>query len=168
MNSLARRLLVVFGLMLSANVSAQSLFAEANFSDSQYSALIEPLSMQETDLRDSFSGFKLYLATVRVLDVYFGPLKKESEIEIQINVSYIGMAGGLETMSQPFILSFCRSEDEIYYTYRDYLILPANEANVAEFERLRRNGTDFDGDNDCTSTNFDLEPIATGTAVSPD
>ncbi len=144
---------------LPGGAAGQSMFAEANFADSQYSALVEVVAMQETDLRDSFSGFKMYLANLRVIDVYYGSMRKETEIEIQINVSYFGMDNSLEIMSRPFILSFCRSDRAVYYTYRDFLILPANDANVAEFEKLRINGTDFDGSNDCTSTNFDLEPI---------
>ena len=148
--------------------NAQSIFAESNFSEAQHSALIEPISLEETDLRDSFSGFRLYLAAVRVADVYYGPLKENEEIEIQINAWMIGLDGQLEIMSEPFILSFCESPDGTYYTNDNFVILPANEANIAEFERLRAKGTDFDGKHDCHSTNFDLGPIAVEPEVNGD
>lgn len=139
---------------------AQALFAEANFSDQQYSALIENVSLEETDLRSTFSGFQLYLARAQILDVYFGDLEAGDEIDIQINVSYFGMKHTLENMRKPYILSFCKSEEGVYFSNRDFLIIPASEVNIKEFKRLRTEGTDFDGDNDCASSNFDLEPIA--------
>ena len=147
-------------LLLPNALLGQALFAEANFSDQQYSALIENVTLEATDLRSSFSGFQLYLAKAQVLDVYFGDLETGEQIDIQVNVSYLGMKNTLKNMQQPYILSFCRSEDGVYYTNRDFLIIPANEINLKEFNRLRTEGTDFDGNNDCTSTNFDLEPIA--------
>ena len=147
-------------LLLPCSALAQALFAEANFSDQQYSALIENISLQESDLRSAFSGFQLYLARVRVHDVYFGNLESGDEIEIQLNVAYFGKKRTLEIIRQPYILSFCRSEGGVFYTNRDFLIIPANEVNVKEFNRLRSEGTEFDGNNDCSSSNFDLEPIA--------
>ena len=147
-------------LLLPTKASAQALFAEANFSDQQYSALLENLSMEETDLRSAFSGFQLYLVKARVLDVYFGELEAGEEIDIQLNISYLGKTATVERIKERFILSFCRSADGVYFTNRDFLIITANELNVKEFNRLRTEGTDFDGNNDCTSTNFDLEPIA--------
>ena len=147
-------------MLLPTAAFTQALFAEANFSDQQFSALVENISLEETDLRSSFSGFQLYLAKVRVLDVYFGDLETEAEIDIQLNVSYLGKKYTLENMRSPYILSFCRSEAGVFFTNRDFLIIPANEINVKEFKRLRTEGTDFDGENDCSSTNFDLEPIA--------
>ena len=147
-------------LLLPGVILGQALFAEANFSDQQYSALIENLSLEETDLRSAFSGFQLYRAKVRIVDVYFGDLEVGDEIDIQINVSYLGKNNRLEYMQRPYILSFCKSEDGIYYTNRDFLIIPASEINIKEFRRLRTEGTDFDGNNDCTSSNFDLEPVA--------
>lgn len=145
--------------MLSGTALGQALFAEANFSDQQYSALLENITLEETDLRSSFSGFQLYLARARVLDVYFGDLTKGAEIDIQLNVSYLGKKHTIENLQQPYILSFCRSEEGIFYTNRDFLIIPAKEINIKEFNRLRADGTDFDGNNDCSSTNFDLEPV---------
>ena len=147
-------------LLLPGVILGQALFAEANFSDQQYSALMENLSLEETDLRSAFSGFQLYRARVRIVDVYFGHLEVGDEIDIQINVSYLGKNNRLEYMQRPYILSFCKSEDGIYYTNRDFLIIPASEININEFRRLRSEGTDFDGNNDCTSSNFDLEPVA--------
>lgn len=147
-------------LSLPGAVLAQALFAEANFSDQQYSALLENVALEETELRSAFSGFKLHFARARVLDVYFGDLDVGDEIDIQINVAYFGLQHTLENMQQPYILSFCRSETGVYFTNRDFLIIPANEINIKEFNRLRTEGTDFDGNNDCSSTNFDLEPIA--------
>ena len=151
---------MLFSLALPVSTFAQALFAEANFSDQQYSALVENISLEETDLRSPFSGFQLYLAKARVLDVYFGELESGAEIDIQLNVSYLGKKNRLEYMRSPYILSFCRSEDGVFYTNRDFLIIPANEINIKEFNRLRTEGTDFDGKNDCSSTNYDLEPIA--------
>ncbi len=146
--------------LLSGTAGAQALFAEANFSDQQYSALIENVSLEATDLRSSFSGFQLYLGRVEILDVYFGDLEVGEQIDIQLNVAYFGMKNTLENMQEPYILSFCRSEAGVYYTNRDFLIIPANAINLKEFRRLQAEGTDFDGNNDCSSTNFDLEPIA--------
>ena len=154
------RVAAVTLLLLPGVILGQALFAEANFSDQQYSALIENLSLEETDLRSAFSGFQLYRAKVRIVDVYFGDLEVGDEIDIQINVSYLGKNNRLEYMQRPYILSFCKSEDGIYYTNRDFLIIPASEINIKEFRRLRTEGTDFDGNNDCTSSNFDLEPVA--------
>ena len=152
--------LSVAWLVLPGGAIAQALFAEANFSDQQYSALLENLSIEETDLRSSFSGFQLYLVKARVLDVYFGDLDAGAEIDIQLNISYLGKKDTLKRIEGPYILSFCRSPDGIYFTNRDFLIITANDINVKEFNRLRTEGTDFDGNNDCSSTNFDLEPIA--------
>lgn len=146
-------------LPLPGVVMAQALFAEANFSDQQYSALLENVSLEETDLRSAFSGFQLYLARVRILDVYYGDVDVGDEIDIQINVSYLGMKHTLENLQTPYILSFCRAESGIYFTNRDFLIIPASPVNIKEFKRLRAEGTDFDGNNDCSSTNFDLEPF---------
>ena len=147
-------------LSLPGAILAQALFAEANFSDQQYSALLENVSLEETDLRSSFSGFQLFLAKARIRDVYFGELDVGDEIDIQLNVSYLGMKNTLENMQRPYILSFCSSADGVFFTNRDFLIIPANEINLKEFKRLRAEGSDFDGENDCSSTNFDLEPIA--------
>ncbi len=147
-------------MSMSGTSAAQSIFAEANFSDSQYSALVEPLSVVETDLRDAFSSYQLHRVSVRVLETYYGSVKAGAEIEIQINVPYISKRNYLDVMSEAFIVSFCGSAEGAYYTNREYLVLPANEANLREFERLRENGTDFDGKNDCTNTNLDLGPIA--------
>ena len=147
-------------LALPVTVFAQALFAEANFSDQQFSALVENASIEESDLRSSFTGFKLYIVKARVLDVYFGDLEASDEIDIQINVSYFGMKHTLENMTRPYILSFCKSEEGVYFTNRDFLIIPATDINMKEFNRLRAEGTDFDGNNDCSSTNFDLEPIS--------
>ena len=146
-------------LLAAGTAVAQSIFAEANFSDSQHSALVEPVAVTETDLRDAFTSYQMHRVTVRIVESYFGPLKEAAEIEVQINVPYIARSAYLEIMSAPFILSFCSSGDGVYYTNRDYLVLPANEANLAEFRRLAKEGTDFDGRNDCTNTNLDLGPI---------
>ena len=151
----------LFLALVSGAASAQALFAEANFSDQQFSALVENIALEETDLRSAFSGFQLYLARVRIQDVYFGDLESGDEIDIQINVSYLGKEHTLRNMEQPYILSFCRSDAGVYYTNRDFLIIPAIEINIKEFNRLRAEGTDFDGNNDCASTNFDLEPVDT-------
>lgn len=148
-------------LLMPATSFAQALFAEANFSDQQYSALIENQSIEETDLRSAFSGFQLFLVKARILDVYYGDVKAGDEIEIQVNVAYLGMKRTLENMTRPYILSFCSSDSGVYFTNRDFLIIPANDINVKEFNRLKAEGTDFDGNNDCSSTNFDLEPIST-------
>ena len=86
-------------------------------------------------------------------------MKPGTEIEIQINVPYIAKSAYLEIMQAPFIVSFCGTADGVYYTNRDFLVLPANEANLTEFRRLAEEGTDFDGKNDCTNTNLDLGPI---------
>ncbi len=152
---------VAFFVLLSGAypVHAQSIFAEANYSDSQYSALVEPISNVETDLRDAFTSYKMHRVTVRIVESYFGPVKKDAEIEIQINVPYIARNAYLEIMQSQFIVSFCGSNDGVYYTNRDYLVLPANEANLAEFRRLKEEGTDFDGEHDCTNSNLDLGPI---------
>ncbi len=152
--------LLLFAL-LSGTARAQSIFVEENFSDSQHSALVQTISLEETNLRDFFSGFRLYQASLRILDVYFGPLKKGDEIDVQLNVWLVGLDGQVETMlSAPFILSFCNSEEGVYFTNSNFVILPADDTHVAEFERLRKQGTDFDGKHDCGSSNFDLGPIA--------
>ena len=148
-----------FALSPAGMALAQSIFAEANYSDSQYSALVEPLSVVETELRDSFTSYQMHRVTVRVLESYYGPVKKGAEIEIQINVPYIGRNRWLDIMSEPFIVSFCGAADAIYYTNRDFLVLPANEANLAEFQRLREEGSDFDGKNDCTNTNLEIQKL---------
>lgn len=146
-------------LLIPVSARLQALFVEANFSDQQHSALVENISLRETDLRTSFSGFSLFLTRVKVLDVFFGDLDAGDEIEIQLNVAYFGRDNTLKHVEGTYILSFCESADGVYYTNRDYLVIAANEINIAEFERLRREGTDFDGNHDCTSTNFDLPPI---------
>ena len=164
---LCTRIVVAVFLVLALtanNALAQSLFAEANYSDSQYSALVEQVAVTETDLRDAFTNYQMYRVTVQIIERYFGPLKAGAEIEVQINVPYIARSAYLDVMSAPFILSFCSSGDGVYYTNRDYLVLPANEANLAEFRRLAEEGTDFDGRNDCTNTNLDLGPIT----IDPD
>lgn len=61
-------------------------------------------------------------------------------------------------MSRPYLLSFCQSDEGIYYTNRNFLIIQGNETNIQEFERLRKEGTEFDGKNDCALSNFNLEP----------
>ena len=163
MPSPSLRTSVVLSLLsLPGAILAQALFAEANFSDQQYSALLENVTLEETDLRSSFSGFQLFLAKARILDVYFGELELDvgDEIDVQINVSYLGMKNTLENMQRPYILSFCSSEEGVFFTNRDFLVIPANDINLKEFSRLQAEGTDFDGENDCSSTNFDLEPIA--------
>ena len=101
----------------------------------------------------------MHRVTVQVLETYFGPVKEGAEIEIQVNVPHIARNAYLEIMSEPFIVSFCGSCNGVYYTNRDYLVLPANAANLAEFQRLSEEGTDFDGEHDCTNTNLDLGPI---------
>ncbi len=151
---------LIFCLLLPSSVFAQALFAEANFSDQQYSALIENLSLTKSDLGDPSTGFVLYLASVRIIEVYYGELEVGNEIDIQVNVSYLGRKNTLVVMSSPYILSFCRSDSGVYFTNRDFLIIPANQGNLGEFNRLRREGTNFDGKNDCTSTNFDLQPVS--------
>lgn len=150
---------VTISTLLPSPALPQALFAEANFSDQQYSALVENLSLEETDLRSPFSGFQLYRAKVRIKDVYFGELEPGAELDIQINVAYFGKGNYLKAMSKPYILSFCRSDTGAYFTNRDFLIITGNDINIAEFERLRAEGTDFDGENDCTSTNFELLPV---------
>ena len=146
--------------LFAGTARAQSIFAEENFSESQHSALLQTLSLEETEHGDFFTGFRLYLASVRVLDVYYGDLKKSDEIDVQINVWLIGLDAQVERMSAgPFILSFCSSPEGVYYTNTNFVILPADDAHVAEFERLRKQGTDFDGKHDCGSSNFDLGPI---------
>lgn len=137
----------------------QALFAEANFSDMQYSALVKNISLEETDLGNVFSGFALFAAKVGVIDVYYGDLKAGDEIDVQINVAYIGRKHTLKNMNKPYILSFCKSEDGTYYTNRDFIVIPASKVNIKEFIRLKKEGTDFDGNHDCTSTNFDLKPV---------
>ena len=151
-------------LAVAGPADAQSIFAEANYSDSQYSALVEPVSIVETDLPDALTSYQMHRVTVRVVESYFGPVKKGAEIEIQINVPYIARNSYLEIMDEPFIVSFCGSDGGVYYTNRDYLVLPANDANLAEFRRLGEEGTDFDGKNDCTNTNLDIGPIT----IDPD
>lgn len=44
--------------------------------------------------------------------------------------------------------------------YQLFLVIPANAINVREFNRLKAEGTDFDGESDCCNTNFDLEPVS--------
>ena len=150
--------LVLF-LLIPIGARSQALFAEANFSDQQYSALVENMSLRETDLRSPFSGFSLFMTQVKVLDVFFGDLDAGDEIEIQLNVAYFGRDNTLKHVAGMYILSFCKSANGVYYTNRDFLVIAANEVNIAEFERLRRAGTDFDGNHDCSSTNFDLPPL---------
>ena len=146
-------------VLLAGNAHAQSIFAESNYSDSQHSALVEAISVVETDLPESSTSHQMHRVTVRVVETYFGSAKEGDEIEIQINVPYIAKSAYLEIMSEPFIVSFCSSCDETYYTNRDYLVLPANEVNLGEFRRLAEESTDFDGEHDCTNTNLDLGPI---------
>ena len=149
----------IFLLAFPITLSAQSLFAEANFSDMQYTALVNNISLEESDLGEAWTGWSLFLAKVKIQDVYYGDLKDDETIDIQIYVSYLGRKHTLEKLAGRYILSFCKSEDGLYYTNRDFLVMPDSPENLKELERLSVEGTDFDGNNDCTSTNYDLKPV---------
>lgn len=147
-------LIFIVIMLISIYSSAQALFAEANFADSQFSALVNKVDLKEAKEQPFYTGFKLYSAKLEIVDVYYGNLKPGSMIDMNLYVSYLGLKNTLEAMAGNYILSFCQSKSGIFYTNRDFLIINANPVNIAEFERLRKEGSNFDGNHDCASTNY--------------
>ncbi len=155
--------LATFALLILFSVSspADALFAETNFIDSPFSALVRNMELKKGEEYPGWSGFQLYHARLKIVDVYYGDLNRNDEIDIRLNLDVLGLKGLLETVQQDYIVSFCQSKSGIYYTYRNYLILPAREDIVAQFEGFRTKGADLGGDHDCTPTNYhELDPDA--------
>jgi len=151
-------LIIVIALLLSNICMAKSMWIETNYADAEYTALLEAVDIKESGFESPVFGFKPYYVEAKILDVYFGDIKENEFIDLLVYITP-PFDWSLSRIKDKFILSFCRSNSGVFYTHRNYLIVDAEPDNIKTFKFVRQNGTDHEGSNDCSFTNYeDLNP----------
>lgn len=139
-----------------------SMFVEPNFVDTQYSVLFEPLGFEKADSSDPINdhiplSWIAYDVRARVVDVYQGDFETGETLDLLIYLTH-PLKTSEAYLENRFLFSFCKSTRGIYYSSRDFLLLPANVGNVAKFEEIRERGTDYEGSGDYSSNYPSLNP----------
>lgn len=147
----------------SASDSNHSMWVEPNYVDTQYSALFSGLKITKAESEDKIYeyipfGWIPYFVHAEVVDVYKGDLKQSEIVEVLVYISVLSAQYQLEKIQNSFILSFCKSSNQIYYTSRDYLIQSPTKANIEKFEMVREHGSDYEGTGDCEGNYPSLNP----------
>ena len=137
----------------SGSIEEFSMWVEPNFVDTQYSALLNSVKVNEIESTDIHKhipfGWMPYSVKAEVRDVYKGDIKKGDMIEVLIYIPLMSKYQ-LRTIENEFILSFCKSKSGVFYTSRNSLVQEPTAGNVNKFEQVRKHGTDYSGSGDCS------------------
>ena len=149
--------------MSEASDSNHSFWVEPNYVDTQYSALFNSLKITKVETDNKIYeyipfGWIPYYVRAEVVDIYKGDLKQNEIIDILVYISALSARHQLKKIRSRFILSFCKSSNQIYYTSRDYLIQSPTAANVKQFELVREHGSDYEGSGNCDGNYPSLDP----------
>jgi len=135
---------------------------EINFESTQYSALVENITINESEFNDLNAlsyGFFEYFAKIKIIESYYGNLKAGDEREIYLYIPAMAKSRHLDNMKNPYLISFCQSKNGLFYLHRDYVIQPGTEEYITEYRRLLNRKSIDIGKHDCKDTNYkDLNP----------
>ncbi|WP_413665354.1 hypothetical protein ACG1BZ_09245 [Microbulbifer sp. CNSA002] len=124
-----RMIIASVALMAQFSFADVSMWAHNNYDSYEYSALVKNIEFDEYDNgRFPEVGLKQYLVRAKVIESYNGELPSE------IQYVYNGMLGNKPKLNKnPFIFSFCKSGNGIYFMPQLYTMLANSEENIAAF-----------------------------------
>jgi len=137
--------------------SDYSMWLELNYTATQYSALLESIEVTESNSDGPFWWFS-YNVKAKVIDVYNGDLKRGETIDLIVYISVLSSKRIQHLIKNKFIFSFCQANSGVYYNSQDFLVQQPSVANIAKMRDIKKFGTKFEGDGDCTGNYPELNP----------